>query len=270
MVLFPHAKINLGLQVVKKRHDGLHNIISCIYPIGWCDILEIIEGAELSFTGSGLEIPGDPNDNLCFQAYQLLKENFDLPPVHMHLHKAIPIGAGLGGGSSDAASTLKGLRELFDLPLADFELERYASELGSDCAFFIGNQAAIATGIGDQLERIEIDLSNFHLLVVTPPIHVNTGEAYGMLTPEHNEHDLKLGLMKPPTEWHQSITNDFEVPIFAKYPLVSGIKEKMLAKGAIYSSLSGSGSSVYGIFEEPLEVDNWFPEDHHIWTQELH
>jgi 4-diphosphocytidyl-2-C-methyl-D-erythritol kinase len=269
MVLFPHAKINLGLQVIKKRHDGLHNIVSCIYPIGWCDILEIIVGAELSFTGSGLEIPGDPNDNLCLQAYHLLKESFDLPPVHMHLHKAIPIGAGLGGGSSDAAFTLKGLRELFDLPLADFELERYASDLGSDCPFFIGDQAAIATGIGDQLERIELDLSDLYLLVVTPPVHVNTGEAYGMLTPKKAEHDLKSHLRRPPAEWTKLVINDFEGPIFAKDPLISDIKEKMLAKGAIYSSLSGSGSSVYGIFEESLEVAQWFPEDHLIWTQEL-
>lgn len=269
MVSFPHAKINLGLQVIKKRHDGLHNIVSCIYPIGWCDILEIIVGAELSFTGSGLEIPGDPNDNLCLQAYHLLKESFDLPPVHMHLHKAIPIGAGLGGGSSDAAFTLKGLRKLFDLPLADFELERYASDLGSDCAFFIGDQAAIATGIGDQLERIELDLSDLHLLVVTPPVHVNTGEAYGMLAPKKVEHDLKSHLKRPPAEWTKLVVNDFEGPIFAKDPLISGIKEKMLAKGAIYSSLSGSGSSVYGIFEESLDVTQWFPEDHLIWTQEL-
>ena len=268
-MLFPNAKINLGLQVIKKRHDGFHNIVSCIYPIGWCDVLEILKGSELNFTSSGLEIPGDPKDNLCLYAYHLLKEEFDIPPIHLHLHKAIPIGAGLGGGSSDAAFTLKGLQQLFDLPLADYELEQMAAKMGSDCPFFIGGHATIATGVGDQLEKFDLDLPSLQLLVVTPPIHVNTGEAYGLLTPRNVKSDLKQKLKEHPTQWSQQVVNDFEKPIFEKFPAISGVKEKMMAKGAIYSSLSGSGSSVFGIFEENQEFNSWFPEDHHIWAQEI-
>lgn len=270
MVFFPHAKINLGLQVIKKRHDGFHNIISCLYPIQWCDVLEILEKPKLSLTTTGLEIPGNPQDNLCLKAYHLVKELNDIPPVHIHLHKAVPIGAGLGGGSSDAAFTLKGLQQKFDLPLSSQELKQLASQLGGDCAFFIDGTPALATGVGNQLERIDLSLpKGGHLVVVTPPLQVNTGKAYALLTPKDPATDLKQALKADLSQWPKLITNDFEGPVFEQFPQIARIKETLLAKGAIYASLSGSGSSVYGIFEEEQECREWFGPDFRVWQEAL-
>ena len=269
MVLFPHAKINLGLQVIAKRRDGFHNIISCLYPIGWCDVLELIEEKELRFTSSGLDIPDSPMDNLCVRAYHLIKDKFDIPPVHIHLHKIVPIGAGLGGGSSDAAFTLVGLRNMFDLPLSDEDLRQLISKLGSDCAFFVEGKPVIATGKGDELENIELSFPGRYLVVVTPPIQVNTAEAYSMLKPKTPSSDLKEALAQNIAQWAQSITNNFEAPVFKQFSILARTKEILLKQGALYASLSGSGSSVYGIFKEKPDLTSWFGADCLVWEQGL-
>lgn len=267
MVLFPYAKINLGLQVVEKRHDGFHNIISGLYPIGWSDVLEILEADELSFRSTGLAIPGDASSNLCLQAYQLIKESYNISPVYIHLHKVVPIGAGLGGGSSDAAFTLKGLNQLFDLSLSGQELKKLAAKIGSDCAFFVDGKPALATGKGDQLEEINIPDPGKYLVVVTPPVQVNTGEAYGMINPKPAENNLAKALSEDPSGWQQLIVNDFEVAVFKRYPAIADIKTSLMEKGAIYASMSGSGSSVFGIFKEEFDFKSWFGLDYKIWMQ---
>ena len=245
MVVFPHAKINLGLQVVEKRHDGFHNIVSGLYPIGWSDVLEILPAEQLSFKSTGLEIPGNHQDNLCIKAYQLLKETHDIPPVMIHLHKVIPMGAGLGGGSSDAAFTLKGLNQLFTLELSDAILEQMAARLGGDCAFFIQGKPALATEKGDHLTRPLPGLPNGYLVVVTPPVQVNTAHAYSMIRPATPTIDLRKALDQPPGQWQQLIKNDFELPVFEKYPEIARLKSTLIDKGAFYASMSGSGSSVF-------------------------
>jgi 4-diphosphocytidyl-2-C-methyl-D-erythritol kinase len=269
MVSFPHAKINLGLQVVKKRHDGLHNIISCLYPIHWCDVLEILKASEMKLTCTGIDIPGDIQDNLCLKAYYLLKQQFELPPVHIHLHKAIPMGAGLGGGSSDAAFTLKMLRQLFDLPLSVLKLQQLAGKLGNDCPFFITSQVAMATGTGNILEPIPFNMEKYYLVVVTPPVHVNTARAYSLLDPKPPETDLRQFLNHPITDWQSGIKNDFEQPIFSQYPDIARIKHILISNGAVFASLSGSGSSVFGIFKEEQNPKDWFSKDHEVWVQDL-
>ncbi len=267
MIMFPHAKINLGLQVIEKRLDGFHNIVSCLYPIKWCDVLEIIEDNEQRFSSSGLDIPGNPDENLCLKAYHLLKDIFDIPPVCIHLHKVVPIGAGLGGGSADATFTLLGLRKMFNLPLSENEMRRLASKLGSDCSFFIKGKSMMVAGKGDQLEEIELSWPNSHLIIVTPPIQVNTRKAYSMLIPAVPSVNLKNALTSKVSHWSGTINNDFEGPVFQHFPLIAKIKEVLLAQGAIYASLSGSGSSVYGIFKNKRSGRSWFDDDYSVWEQ---
>ena len=267
MVLFPHAKINLGLQVTEKRNDGFHDIISCLYPIGWCDVLELIEKEDLRFTSSGLDIPGSPEDNLCIKAYHLIKNKFDIPPVHIHLHKVVPIGAGLAGGSSDAVFTLIGLRKMFDLTLSETSLHQMASKLGSDCVFFIEGKPVMASGKGDELEDIELSLPDAHLVVVTPPVQVNTGNAYSMLTPAPPSNNLRKALTGNISQWQRLITNDFEGPVFRQFPLIAKVKDVLLKEGALFASLSGSGSSVFGIFKDKKPWRSWFDDDYSVWEQ---
>lgn len=267
MIYFPHAKINLGLQVIEKREDGFHNIVTGLFPIGWCDILEIIEKPELSFRTSGLKIPGDDRDNLCIKAYHLVKMQFDIPPVYIHLHKVVPIGAGLGGGSSDAVFTLKALNQIFELGISPDQLKQMAGELGSDCAFFIKGVPALATGIGDQLAKIDIAPPGKYLVVVTPPVKVDTGLAYKLLSPRKPDIDLKEALNSHRDQWSELITNDFEGPIFEKYPAIKQIKQILLEAGATYACMSGSGSSVFGFFDKEQDFDNWFGTDHQVWVQ---
>lgn len=269
MVLFPHAKINLGLQVIEKRQDGFHNIVSCFYPIGWCDVLEIIEKPELSFRATGLNIPGNSTDNLCLKAYHLMRERFDIPAVYIHLHKVIPIGAGLGGGSANATFMLKGLNQLFDRSLSNHQLKALAATLGSDCAFFIEGKPTLATGKGELLEEIEISVPGKYLVVVTPPLQVDTRAAYAMLTPRKHAVDLREALNNQPAKWSGSVNNDFEGPVFEKYPEIAQVKETLLGAGATYASMSGTGSSVYGFFEEEQDFQSWFRTDYLVWVQEI-
>jgi 4-diphosphocytidyl-2-C-methyl-D-erythritol kinase len=261
MVYFPHCKINLGLHVIEKRNDGYHNIETCFYPVPWTDVLEVIPATEFSFTSSGNQIPGALTDNLCARAYQLLQENHAIKPVSIHLHKTIPTGAGLGGGSADAAFALRMINDVLQLKLSDEKLKLYALMLGSDCPFFIQDQPKLGTGRGDILRDIAVSLRGKYLALIKPDIHVSTAEAYaGVLqhTPEISITDVLEN--HPLHEWKNLLKNDFEKSVFNKFPAIKTIKEKLYAAGAVYASMSGSGSSVYGIFDFQPGLSQQFPE----------
>lgn len=252
MVVFPNAKINLGLNVVSRRADGFHDIVSCFYPLPVHDVLEILESksSKSSFRSTGISIPGREADNLCMKAYQLLRKDYQLPHVDMHLHKIIPIGAGLGGGSSDAAFALQVLNEMFQLFLDGTVLEEYASRLGSDCPFFIRNKPVLAFERGDVFGSVDVDLSGKKLVLLYPDVHVSTAEAYSRVSPASPERSVKEILENEPIEaWRTLLVNDFEQSIFALYPQVAQLKEQLYQEGAQYASMSGSGSAVFGIFE---------------------
>lgn len=257
MISFPNAKINLGLNIVSKREDGYHNIESCFYPIPWRDSLEVIEAASFAFHSYGLEIPGDASSNLCVKAYELLKADFDIPPVEIHLLKNIPMGAGLGGGSADGAFTLKMLNELFDLQLSNLKLETYALQLGSDCPFFIENQPAIARRRGGNLESIDLDLSRYYLAIYNPAIHISTKEAYAGVKPHQPTTAISEFIKTPVNQWRDTLENDFEASIFPNHPEIAQLKKEMYEAGAIYASMTGSGSTVYGVFEEAIKHPKW-------------
>jgi len=254
MIDFPNAKINLGLNILEKRADGFHNIETVFYPIELFDILEIIPSGKepVSFTSTGHTIPGDRQSNLCLKAFHLLSSIFHLPPAKIHLHKVIPIGAGLGGGSSDAAFTIKLLNKLFLLGLSDDQMMDYARNLGSDCAFFILNKPVFAFNKGDHFEPLELDLSGFRIKISTPEIYINTAEAYAMIEiqPESmgSYPPLKKIIGQPIEEWKNLLVNDFEKPVIKKYPELGIIKQDLYDQGAIYVSMTGSGSSMFGIF----------------------
>lgn len=259
MVLFPHAKINLGLNIIRKRADGYHDLETCFYPIAWTDILEIIPSSSFQFSSTGLVIQGQDADNLCVKAYYLLKKDFDIPPVHIHLHKIIPMGAGLGGGSADAAFTLRQLNESFALGLAPLSLEKYAAQLGSDCAFFISNIPRLGTGRGEILSPISVSLKGKFVVVVKPDVHVSTAEAYAGVKPGTRDISVKDVIeRKPITEWKSLLTNDFEESVFKKHPAVANVKQKLYDHGAAYASMSGSGSCVFGIFESKVDLAGQF------------
>ena len=253
MIVFPNAKINVGLNVVEKRSDGYHNIESCFLPIPWYDALEIVEAESLSFSSSGIPIPG--NTNIVVDAFKLIQKEFDIPAVAIHLHKNIPIGAGLGGGSSDAAFMLKMLNTKFKLALSDGELEQYAAQLGSDCPFFIENKTKFVQGTGNKFSKIRVNLNNYYIAVIYPEIHVSTQQAYAGLIPQKAANDLKKTLEDTPvTAWQGLVKNDFEQTALAE---VLAVKEKLLKDGAVYASMSGSGSAVYGLFEEKPSLTNF-------------
>jgi 4-diphosphocytidyl-2-C-methyl-D-erythritol kinase len=249
VIAFPNAKINLGLHVIEKRADGFHNIETIFYPIGWCDILEIVKSDSLKFKKTGIRISGESKKNLCLQAYQLLKDKYDLPPVNIHLHKIIPIGAGLGGGSSDAAHTLLLLNKIFDLAISETDLIGMASTIGADCAFFIKNNTVFATGKGDVFETVDLKLPGLQLLVVKPDVGVNTASAYKGVKPKLPLSTLKETVAKPAETWKEVLANDFETTVFKKQPVIQYIKEELYNSGAVYASMSGSGSAVYGLFK---------------------
>lgn len=266
MVAFPNIKINIGLNVVQKRADGFHNIESIFYPVPFCDILEILTSKTLKFTSSGIEIPGDPDHNLCLKAYYLLEEDFDLPPVYIHLHKIVPIGAGLGGGSSDAAFTLTMLNEKFELGLNHHALEGYAQQLGSDCAFFIENKPKYCYHKGDEFTDTNLDLSDYKIVIVYPNIHISTPEAYAGIKPSTPDLNVKSLISRPFEDWKELLVNDFEKTVCNKYPIISEIKEEMYNRGAAYASMSGSGSAVYGLFKETPDLD-LFKNKYFVWVQ---
>lgn len=259
MVTFPNAKINLGLSITGKLHTGYHSIESCLYPIPWCDVLEFIPGKKISFSSSGIAIPGDEEDNLVLKAYKLLRKDFGLPELNIHLHKIIPMGAGLGGGSADAAFMLKMLNSEFQLFLDDSVLEDYAAQLGSDCPFFIQNKPAIAIGTGTDLEVFDLDLAGMWMLLIKPEVHISTQEAYANVTPKPNEVDLKALLeSKDFSLWREKLINDFEASIFPNHPVLGKIKEALYQNGAAYAAMSGSGSTLFGLYTEKPEISPAF------------
>ena len=259
MIIFPNAKINIGLNITERRPDGYHNLETIFYPVKITDVLEVIPADVLSFESSGLDIPGRMEDNLCIRGYQLLKKDHDLPPVKIHLHKHIPIGAGLGGGSADAAFFIKLMNEKFDLGLSVGEMQGYARTLGADCAFFIENKPVFAFEKGDEFESIRLDLSKYSLVLVMPPVQVSTAEAFRGVKPAMPKDSLMDLIYLPVTEWKKHIKNDFEESIFKNNAEIRGVKASLYQAGALYASMSGSGASVFGIFEKTPDLS--FLED---------
>lgn len=272
MVTFPNCKINLGLNILQKRNDGFHDLETVFYPIELKDVLEIIPArnneqhpSSIKFTTSGLVVDGNSTDNICFKAYELLKANFPaLPPIEMHLHKAIPMGAGLGGGSADGAFTLKLLNEQFQLNLSQEQLIDYALQLGSDCPFFVVNQPCFATSRGEKMTPIHLDLSAYTFVIVNPGIHVNTGWAFKQITPTLPKKPIQAIIEQPIETWKHELVNDFESPVATAYPEILNIKQDLYAKGAVYASMSGSGSTVFGIFKKGTEKVNYTSEGYFV------
>ena len=265
MVSFPPCKINLGLHIINKRSDGYHDLETCFYPVPWTDVLEIVPADEFAFTHTGDVIPGIREENLCVKAYRVLKRNFDVGPVKIHLHKIIPSGAGLGGGSADAAYTLRLLDDIFKLSLSQESLMAYAGELGSDCPFFIQDHPMLGTGRGEILSKITVALDGKFLVLVKPNINVSTAEAYAGIFPKQPDHSILDGLQSSLTNWKYLLKNDFEESVFNKYPAIKAIKEKMYLLGAVHASMSGSGSAVFGLFEGEVKLENEFP-DATVWS----
>ncbi len=260
MIFFSNAKINIGLNVVSKRDDGFHNIETIIYPIGLSDVIEINTSEKFELINTGIAVNDKIENNLCYKAYNLLQQKHDLPPIKIHLQKIVPFGAGLGGGSSNASFILKAVNELFGLQLSNEKLKTYASQIGSDCTFFIENKPAIATQKGDILEYIDLNLSEYTIVIIYPNIIINTTLAYKNANPKMPDISLKESIKFPVNKWKEKIKNDFEKSIFKQYPVIKNIKEKLYKKGAAYASLSGSGSSVYGIFEKDINLESEFKE----------
>lgn len=252
MIAFPNAKINLGLNIIERRPDGYHNIETVFYPIGLTDVLEIVPatGRETTLTTYGNTIDCPPEKNLVMKAYRLLARIHPLPAVDIHLYKHIPDGAGLGGGSSDAAHTLTMLREMFALEIDDQQLAQMAAGLGADCAFFVYNRPMAATGIGEQLTPVQVDLKGKTLLLVKPDIAVSTAEAYAQVTPAQPRLLTSDVVMWPLQQWDGALVNDFEPSVFARHPRLWLIKTTLLDAGAQYAAMSGSGSTIYGIFDD--------------------
>lgn len=268
MISFPNAKINLGLHITSKRKDGYHEIETCMVPIPLFDALEMILDKKSTWNSTGLDIPGDSKDNLILKAEKLLRKDFPgLPNLNIHLHKNIPMGAGLGGGSADGAFALKLMNNLFDLHLDDFFLEEYAEQLGSDCPFFIENTPKIARGRGEILEPIELSLKGSYLVLINPGIHVGTKEAYAGVTPAPPKVKLEE-VLADRSRWKAELVNDFESSIFKNHPEIAEIKNKLYEAGAFYSAMSGSGSSVFGLFaEKPSKID--WKEGYFVFEVEL-
>lgn len=261
MIFFPNAKINIGLNVVSKRQDGYHNLETIFYPVSLSDALEIVPAKSLDFTATGIKIDGNPSDNLVLKAYHLIRTDFDIPPVKIHLDKKIPFGAGLGGGSSDAANTLLGLDKLFNLQLSDRALHSYAAKIGADCPFFIKNEATYASGIGDQFEPVNLDLSDYKMVIAKPNLSVNTIEAYRSIIPQKSDFDLRQITSVKVEEWRNIIKNDFEESVFSIFPEIENLKNAFYDLGALYASMSGSGSAVYAIFRHlPVNLDSFLPK----------
>jgi 4-diphosphocytidyl-2-C-methyl-D-erythritol kinase len=264
MVVFPNAKINLGLNIISKRQDGYHELETCFYPVPWKDALEIIKSDKIVFTTSGIEIPED-GDNIVLKAYQLLAGTYNLPPVQIHLHKTIPIGAGLGGGSSDAAFTIKLLNTFFKIGMDDAQMMKFAAKLGADCAFFIKNSPSLAAGVGEKLSNIDVSLAGKFMLLIYPDIHISTRVAFADMIPQVPSKKIADILSQQRlSQWKHDLVNDFENSLFNKFPVLKNIKTTLYNAGAQYASMSGSGSCMYGIFEKETEVE--IPQNYIYWA----
>lgn len=269
MITFPNAKINLGLNIVSKRDDGYHNIETIFYPIGMKDALELLPSKTIepySLHTTGIDVGGDSENNLVIKALNLIRAEKVVPNIDIHLLKKIPSGAGLGGGSADGAFMLHMLNDTFSLGYSYDQLHQFAVKLGADCAFFLKNKPAYAYGIGDKLESIELSLHQYYLVVIKPDLFVSTKEAYTNIIPKQPEISLKEIVKLPIQEWRNFMHNDFEPSIFKKYPTIEKIKETLYDNGALYASMSGSGTSVYGFFDKKpsLSFPNYF-----VWRNYL-
>ncbi len=268
MICFPNAKINLGLNITGKRPDSYHNIETVFYPIPVKDALEIVPAEADSFTQTGIPVDGDPADNLVMKALRLLRETYPIPPLEIHLRKAIPFGAGLGGGSADAARMLMLVNDFCRLGIPVGELERIAARIGADCPFFIRNTPVFASGTGNIFSPVDLTLKGYHLCLVKPDVAVATKEAYAMVTPALPAVSLKDIIRRPVAEWRERMVNDFEASIFPYHPAIAGIKEDLYRCGAEYAAMSGSGSSVFGLFNTSISLRDAFPNCY-VWEGEL-
>ena len=274
MISFPNAKINIGLNITAKRSDGFHHLQSVFYPIALADAMEVMENpspnsVEFSATYSGVVIPESPSGNICKRAYELIKKEYALPNVRFHLHKHIPIGAGLGGGSADAAFFIRLLNKAFELHLSFGEMHHYARQLGSDCSFFINNKPAYIEGRGDEMEAALLDLSSYYIVLVYPNVHISTSMAYAGVTPTLPHRNLEDDVLNLPiSEWQGKVKNDFEDSLFPKHPILAKIKQQLYDLGACYASMSGSGSALYGLFSAPPELDDLF-QGCFVWQHKM-
>ncbi|MCC5921062.1 MAG: 4-(cytidine 5'-diphospho)-2-C-methyl-D-erythritol kinase [Cyclobacteriaceae bacterium] len=264
MIVFPNAKVNLGLRILKKREDGYHEIETCFFPVPICDILEVVPNEKDKIKFSGIPIQGDQNDNLVMKAINMLRADFDkIPNLSIHLHKLINMGAGLGGGSADAAFALKLINDQFELGLSEEKLMDYAARIGSDCPFFIYNQPAIGRGRGEKISPFDVDIKGNYLCLVHPKIHIDTATAYSKTQPTEDSLSITEALNSPKEEWREKLCNDFEPIIYEMYPELEKIKRALYAQGAWYASLSGSGSSLYAFFKDEPRLDISFQDRYH-------
>lgn len=257
MLFFSNCKINLGLRVLQKRADGYHDLETVFYPIPFHDVIEVIrtEQAPLQFSTSGIDVNVLPEQNLCMKAYNLLKQKFDLPPLQLHLHKSIPSGAGLGGGSANAAFTLKLLNAKLNLGLTTEQLLDLSLQLGSDCPFFIVNRPCIASGRGEVFEPVNLSrLQQYKIAIINPGIHISTAWAFSKIKIRNDGASIKHIINQPIELWKNELVNDFEEAVFAEHPALPEIKSKLYENGAVYASMSGSGSGMYGLFEQGVDV----------------
>lgn len=287
VIVFPNCKINLGLRVLAKRGDGYHHIETVFYPIPLKDVVELLQqettrpesenqlnlteikeknvayqSATASMYVYGLPVAGNPAENLCVKAWNLIKHDFpDLPPVQIHLLKNIPMGAGLGGGSADGAFMLQLINEKFQLSIPKEQLLVYALQLGSDCPFFLFNKPCFAHGRGELMEPLELDLSAYQLAFQHPGIHINTGWAFSQINLNDSKPTATLQeiISSPVEDWKQQLENDFEKPVFEKYPAIAAIKAELHHYGALYASMSGSGSTVFGLFKKTVNTTSLLP-----------
>ncbi|MFZ9695502.1 MAG: 4-(cytidine 5'-diphospho)-2-C-methyl-D-erythritol kinase [Chitinophagaceae bacterium] len=275
MIVFPNCKINLGLYIVNKRTDGYHDLETVFYPVPLKDALEIIplsaeKKGTIEFTQTGLVIEGDPNNNICAKAYQLMQQHFpELPGLKIHLHKQIPMGAGLGGGSADGALLLATVNNKFNLEIAAEQLSKMALELGSDCPFFLYNKPCLAFGRGERLAPLDFTLADYKLVLINPGIPISTAQAFKGVSPQPNSLSLKEIIMSPPTSWKNKLKNQFEETVFPQFPSLKDLKEELYQLGAVYASMSGSGSTLYGIFEKTYSLPADFSSRHSFCREYL-
>ena len=270
MIRFSNCKINIGLYITGKRPDGYHNLETFFFPIPLYDVLELIDASETGITVIGQDIPGLPQNNIIIKAWNLLKADFPaLPPVHFYLLKNIPAGAGLGAGSANGAYALMALNEKFELGLSQQQLMNYGLQLGSDCPFFILNKPSLARGRGEVFSDLETDLTGYKIVIVNPGIHISTPWAFAHIQPRPAAANLATATGKPVADWKKLIHNDFETVVFAAHPEIKAIKESLYDAGAIFSLMSGSGSTVYGLFEKNKDITYTAPGHYFVKTVDL-
>ena len=259
MVAFPPCKINLGLNVLRRRSDGYHDIETCFYPVPRTDVLEIVPSREFKFEQTGINIPGPHEDNLCVKAYRLLQKDYGLDPVGIYLHKLIPPGSGLGGGSSDGTWTLRLLNSLFNLSIPVSRMKDYAARLGSDCPYFLHDEPMIGAGRGEQLMSVKLSLGGKYLVIIRPEVHVSTREAYQDVTPGAAKESIRSIIESlPVNQWKGRLINQFESAVMGKHQVIRNICEELYRAGAVFASMSGSGSAVYGLFEVEKDLSSTF------------